>query len=243
MKRGILSVFIFTAWIFIFGCYTQTPRPAAYDYSTQNKMQAAYHWSVLADDVAKQIKINLANRDSLTQPIYVEPACGAPLAPCQPHEESPFGQGFRDLLLTHLVKLGLTAIDEIEDGALFVSNKVQVVYHKEERPTRRYPGGIVSGIATTIAGAILVLRDAYEYGSVGPQSVALGLSVIGGGVWYDVTDGMFNKIPHTEVIITTSIKNYNAYLMRKTDIYYINDEDYWHYMIPPPAQVIEIHGS
>ncbi len=243
MKRVILSVFISAAWLFMFGCYTQTPRPAAYDYSTQQTMQAAYHWDILAEDVAREIKMNLAKRESLTQPVYVEPACGAPLSPCQPHGESPFGEGFRDLLMTHLVKQGLITIDEIENGALVVSNKVQVVYHKENRPTRRYPAGIVSGIATTIAGSILVLRDAYEYGSVGPQSLALGFAVIGGGVWYDVTGGMFNKMPHSEVIITTSIKDYNAYVMRKTDIYYINDQDYWHYMTPPPAHVIEVHGS
>lgn len=80
MKRVILSVFISAAWLFMFGCYTQTPRPAAYDYSTQQTMQAAYHWDILAEDVAREIKMNLAKRESLTQPVYVEPACGAPLS-------------------------------------------------------------------------------------------------------------------------------------------------------------------
>lgn len=251
MKINLRSASIFLAMLFMFGCQqmrtqaqTQTPRPASYKDSTQHKMQAAEHWNILAEDVAKQIKSGLTKMDSVvTQPVYVQPGCGAPQGPCQPHEESPFAQGFRDLLLTHLVREGVTTIDEIEDGALIVSNKVQVVYHRDKRSTRRYPAGFVSGVATYLAAAVAVIRDAQEYGSYGAQTAAWGAAAVGGAVLYDITDGMFSKLPHSEVVITTSIKDNNTYRMRKTDIYYINDPDYWHYQTPPPTKLLEVRDS
>ncbi len=244
MNTYVRSALILLTVLFIGGCFfTQTPRPVAYDYSTQHKMQAAEHWNILAVDVAKRIKTGLAKMDSVTQPVYVQPACGAPQGACQPHGESPFGQGFRDLLMTHLVREGVTTLDEVEEGALLVSNKVQVLYHKDKRRTRRYKPGLMTGLATYLTAAIAVIRDAYDYGSKGDQMAALGGAALGGTFLYDMTDGMFVRFPHSEVIITTSIKDYNTYLMRKTDIYYINDADSWHYHNPPAAKIIEVRDS
>jgi hypothetical protein len=48
---------------------------------------------------------------------------------------------------------------------------------------------------------------------------------------------------HYEVIITTSIINDNLYLMRKSDIYYINDTDFWQYQPSVPAQEIQLTSS
>jgi len=35
---------------------------------------------------------------------------------------------------------------------------------------------------------------------------------------------------HYEIIITTSIVKKQKYLFRSSDIYYINDKDFWHYL-------------
>ncbi len=228
---------------FFFGC-TPTPRPATYRYTSQQKMQAAAHWDILADDVAKQIKIGMMKSNSATRPVFVEPACGAPDSPCGIHEETPFGQGFHDMLLTQLVnKYNVTVLAEIEENAMVVNTKAQVLYHVRDRSTRHFAPGFMTAMATVISGSVLVIRDAWEYGGYAQKSAAVTGTALAGVAFIDAVSGMYTELPHSEVIITTSIKDNNTYLMRKTDIYYINDEDYWHYDPPSPARAIEVTGS
>ncbi|QTA88748.1 hypothetical protein [Desulfonema magnum] len=243
MKRFIWLSSIILMLLFMGGCYTQTPKPATYQYSTQQKMQAAYHWDVLAEDVACQIKMNLKKKGYLNQPVYIRPACGAPMGPCDRHYETPFDEGFYDLLLTHLVRQGMR-VSNVENNALVVTNKVQVVYHRENRLTRTLRPGFMTAVGALASAWALVVRDAYEYGGGGAKAAALAGAGLTGIALYDAASGMFTKdMPHSEVIITTSIRDYDRYLMRKTDIYYINDADYWHYKRPPLPQIIEVSGS
>ena len=48
---------------------------------------------------------------------------------------------------------------------------------------------------------------------------------------------------HDEVIITTSIMDGDRYLLRTSDIYYINDADSWQYRQPAPAAEIRLTGG
>lgn len=166
MKRFIWLSSIILMLLFMGGCYTQTPKPATYQYSTQQKMQAAYHWDVLAEDVACQIKMNLKKKGYLNQPVYIRPACGAPMGPCDRHYETPFDEGFYDLLLTHLVRQGMR-VSNVENNALVVTNKVQVVYHRENRLTRTLRPGFMTAVGALASAWALVVRDAYEYGEGG----------------------------------------------------------------------------
>lgn len=243
MNTYVRSAFTLMTLFFMFGCYTQNPKPATYRYSTQQKMQAAYHWDVLAEDVAGQITETLRKWGYLNQAVYVKPACGAPTRECVPHPETPFGQGFRDLLLTQLVNYGLKVSTE-QDGALVVTNKVQLVYHNADRIARTAQPGIISAIGALAGAWAMVIRDAQLHGGgIGETAALAGAGATAAAV-YDFTSGMFTKdVPHSEVLITTSIKDYDRYLMRKTDIYYINDADYWHYKSPPPPRTVEIRGS
>lgn len=223
---------------------SQTPKPATYDFSEQKKMQSAGHWDILAEDVAGQIRIMLEDRGYVTQPVYVQPPCGAPLGPCEVHFETPFGEGFYDLLLTHLVNQGLKVSAE-EYGSLIVTNKLQVIWHNEDRRTRALKPGMLTKIAALASGWAWVIRDAVDHvGWDGGASAAVaGAAVTAAGI-YDIASGTFAKgVPHSEVIITTSIRDFDRYLMRKSDIYYINDADYWHYKMAPPPQIVEIRGS
>ncbi len=243
MKRFIWLSSIILTLFFMGGCYTQTPKPVTYKYSTQQKMQAAHHWDVLAEDVACQIKTNLKKAGYLNHPVYIQPACGAPMGPCDQHYETPFGEGFYDLLLTQMVRQGMR-VSTVENSALVVTNKVQVVYHRENRLTRALHPGLMTAVGALASGWAWVIRDAYEHGG----RYAEGAAMTGGGLTgialYDAASGMFTKgVPHSEVIITTSIRDYDSYLMRKTDIYYINDADYWHYKTAPLPQIIEVTGS
>jgi hypothetical protein len=244
-KMSVLKRFAFMclALIFVSGCYTQTPKPATYEYSTQQKMQAAHHWDLLAEDVAGQVRMILTKVGYLSQPVFVEPGCNAPVRPCHPHNETPFEEGFYELLLTQLVNYGINVTTK-RDGALIVANKVQVLYHRENRITRTARPGIMTAVSAVAAGWAWIIRDAREYGGKYSEGAALTGAGVTGIVLYDIISGMFTKdLPHTEIIVTTSIKDYDRYLMRKTDIYYINDLDYWHYKAPPPAAMVEVTDS
>ena len=247
MKVFVRFAFVLLTLCFLAGCYSQTPKPVTYKYSKQQKMQAAHHWDILAEDVAEQIRLTLTQAGYLSQPVYVQPPCGAPFGECAPHEEAPFGEGFYDLMLTHLVNKNINVAIQREK-ALLVKTKAQVVYHREKRLTRHFRPGLISGVATLAAGLAWVIRDARVYGGWKDEGLAWTAAALTGAVLWDTTTGMSTKegpsgVPHSEVIITTSIRDYNAYLMRKTDIYYINDADYWHYQTPPPVQIIDVRDS
>ena len=88
-----------------------------------------------------------------------------------------------------------------------------------------------NGVAAkgTLTTGIMVFRNA-------PWEIAAIAAAAGAdALWStEVTNG------HYEVIVTTSMVNNNLYLMRKSDIYYINDVDFWQYQPTRPAGEIEL---
>jgi len=207
------------------GC-SRIPQPTSYSFSTQQKMQAAYHWEVLANDVANQINSELVSRGLLDTPVYVRHSCDRP-ADCGEGGTFAFDEGFNDLLTTQLVNFGVpTKVRKDKDG-LVVEYKIQVVYHQANRYQWPQPG-----VLTALTTGIMVFRNA-------PWEIAAIAGAAGAdALWStEVTNG------HYEVIITTSMANNNLYLMRKSDIYYINDVDFWHYQPARSAGEIELTSS
>jgi len=227
-QRGLASVILITALITLAGCMTQTPVPVTYKYSTQQKMQAAHHWDILAKDVASQTQQTLVRAGRQGEPVYVE------------FVNSPYGQGFRDFLMTGLVNGGLNILTDQREASLIVRYKAQLLYHIENRWTR-LPPGFITASATVLAGGVMVLREAFEYGSSAAQAgTAIGVG-IGAAAIADALSGRFTKgLPHSEVILTTSLIDGDIYLMRKTDIYYINDVDFQQYLARPSAVQLKV---
>jgi len=222
-QRGLVSVIVITALITLAGCMTQTPVPVTYDYSTQQKMQAAHHWDILAQDVARETQKTLTHAGKQGEPVYVD------------FVNSPYGEGFRDFLMTGLVNSGLKILTEKREASIIVRYKAQLLYHIEDRWTR-LPPGFMTASATALAGGVMVLREAFEYGSYAAQAATVTGLGIGAAAVADALSGHFTKgLPHTEVILTTSLIDGDIYLMRKTDIYYINDVDFQHYLTRPSA--------
>ncbi len=209
------------------GC-ARIPQPAGYEFSTQHKMQAAHHWDILAADVAQRINDELIRQEYLETPVYVHNSCDPPggESSCA---ATPFARGFGDLLTTHLVDFGVPTLTEPGDNALTVDSTVQVIFHRSGRIKRIWPGGL-----TTLTSGIIALYNA-------PWKVqALAASVIA-----DAAGGTATVNGHYEIIISTSIVDDHRYVMRKSDIYYINDQDYRHYLqtIPLPVADIRLTGS
>ncbi len=217
---SLIAVF-FAVWP-LAGCI-RIPQSTGYPYTRQPKMQAAHHWSVLASDVAHQINNDLIDRGYLLDPVYVKHTCGLPDT-CGSGGTFAFDEGFNDLLVSHLVQSGVPTRAALEEDALVVEYKVQVLYHAATRYQWPQPG-----VLTALTAGIVVFRhapdDIIALVTAGAVDAARATSTING---------------HYEVIITTSIQDDNEYVMHRSDIYYINDKDFWHYQKGGTAKEINL---
>jgi len=194
------------AVLLLAGCRSQLPLATTYPMSMQNKMQAAHHWDVLAEDVAEQVADAVDDRVEMRLlPIDVVA-----------ENEGPFSEVFSELLMSRLVQEGLQ-VSSAREGVVALRFKVQVVLHgrRHQRP--------VPGLLTAIGAGVSVARDVSEdwlYGAAG-----LGLLA-------DVGVGYLASHSDHEVVVTTALLHKNRFVMRSSDIYYINDQDYLHYAEP-----------
>ncbi len=192
---------------------SRIPEPAGFEYSSQSKLQAAHHWDVLAKDIAYQINNELLKDNFLDTSVYVQKTCGSDDAPCKQNVTTQFDEAFHDLLVTELVHLGIPVNVRPQWGTITVNYKVQTVYHQTDRLRTLAPGTI-----TGLTAAVVVLRNA--------PSEILAIATAGA---VDLANSMYVRQGHYEVIITTSMVNMKQYLFRSSNIYYINDKDFWHY--------------
>jgi len=220
-----MRIITLTCWflLLITGC-ARIPEPIGYEYTTQPKMQAAYHWVVLASDVANRINNQLVLSDYPRTPVYVRPTCGDEDTPCSSQETSTFAEAFRDLLITELVRFGVPVQKNPDEEAITVHYKVQLVRHNAKRLRTVKPG-----VMTAIATGIMVLRNApHELGTI----AAVGL--------LDFMNTSAAGSSSNEVIITTSMIAKEKYLFRASDLYYINDADAGHYRDIAASEAAEI---
>ncbi len=198
------------AALLLTGCQSQLPMAGTYPLHMQQKMQAAHHWDVLAEDVAEQVAEALDERVEMRLlPIDVVA-----------EDEGPFSEVFTELLMSRLVQRGLQ-VSSAREGVVALRFKVQVVLHGD-RSQRPVPGAL-----TAIGAGVSVARDVsldWLYGAVG-----LGLLA-------DIGAGYLATHSDHEVVVTTALLHKNRFVVRSSDIYYINDQDYLHYAEPlPPA--------
>lgn len=185
-------------------------------------MQAGHHWDVLAADIANQINNELILNDYLDIPVFVRKTCGNESQPCKPSETTVFEESFRDLLITNLVTLGVPTSPNGGNDSLVINYKAQTVYHLRNRWRMVKPG-----MLTALTAGIVVLRNA--------PSEIIALAIAG------TIDFFYASQVNTrnfEVIITTSVVTDDHYLFRNSNIYYINDQDSWHYQMgSSPAEI------
>ncbi len=205
-------VFLTCAILLVSSC-SRIPEPIGYEYTNQEKMQAAHHWNVLAKDLSNRINNELIRSDFLNTSIFVKETCGDDGTPCEKGSTSEFNEGFRDLLITELVNFGIPTSAVPDREAITVNYKVQVVRHNTNRLRTLRPG-----IITALTTAVTVLRNAT------PEAVAF--SVAAGA---DYVNSTYAAKTDIEAIITTSMVFRNKYFFRSSDIYYINSADYHHY--------------
>ncbi len=204
----LVPALLVLAALLLSSCRSQLPLATTYSATGQHKMQAAHHWDVLADDVAQQVADALHDRvDLRLLPIDVVA-----------EDKGPFSDVFAELLMSRLVQRGVQ-VASAREGIMALRFKVQMVLHGK-RSQRPVPGAL-----TAIGAGVSVARDVsidWLYGAAG-----LGLLA-------DVGVGYLTSHSDHEVVVTTAMVHKNRYVMRSSDIYYINDQDNLLYAEPLP---------
>ena len=217
--RTILSLLLL---VFLSSC-SSIPMFSSYTWTEQQKMQAAHHWDVLASDVANRINNQLISSDYIDKAVYVKTTCGTDAIPCAQEETTLFNEGFRDLLITRLVRFGVPTSSNKHSADIELNYKVQVIYHSTPRHT------IQPGLLTALSTAVAVLRH-----------TPVEAQIMAGAAVLDFFIAVGPPSGHYEVIITTSMVTDEKYLFRTSDIYYINDPDFWHYQSSPTGKNIQL---
>ena len=192
------------------GCQSQVPMPATYDLTYQQKMQAAYHWQVLARDLATQVDLRMTER-GLSPIVVVEGGGGG----------TAFDEAFHDMLVTELVDRGYHVYGIETSETTMVTYKTQVVRHAPGRWVRPPVGTFAALGAGILAVRQVLISDVSTAAVVGGVAAAAAAAELGAGSVTSLSD--------TEVIITTSLVRNGSYLARYSDIYYVPDNDAEHY--------------
>lgn len=188
----------------------QIPVPTAYPLNTQQKMQAVHHWEVLAEDVACKIVDVLERRVVERQfPVHVAPS-GA----------TPFAKSFHSLLITKLVEKHV-AVSNSTENAMVLDFDIDIVRHGER--VRR----TAKGLYRALAPDVYVQRESLAPGDGRPDLVNEAMLR---AAEMNVDAGVYTfEAPRSEILITSSLLYQDAFLMRDSSIYYINDASWWHY--------------
>lgn len=202
IAKCILTTLLLFAPMFLVSCTSQIPVATNYPYTEQQKMQAPYHWEVLATEVVWHLE--QSKKISSSMPLFVvprfhlpskeDPAIWTATKPLAVADESdrlitiPFKRAYQNYLITQLVNAGYNVVDDSRAAELLMTFDVQLVKHND-RPVRS--PDIISKIGRVLAGS---------------------------------ADGAYIGIEASpyEVVITTSVKRGNVYVMSHTGTYYIN---------------------
>lgn len=202
MKKTVPAL-MGVALLLLTGCATEVPVPTTYPYSTQHKLKSAHHWDVIAKDVAQQIASAMVKHNLAASPTIVTTE----------QSNAPFHKGFRNFLITHLVDLNLPVA--VKDADVEVQTETQLVRHNSDRYAS------IPGELTVLAAGIMVARNAVLRWQDNQQAAG----IIGLAALADWGKGYATGMTKTEVIVTTSVLYKGQYRMRKTDVYYVEDDD------------------
>lgn len=212
MKNTLIGL---AAALLAAGCaapYTEAPLATNFPTTTQPKLQAAAHWTVIARDVARQLSIRMPGRE----PIHIRQAA----AP------SEFERAFTSQLITSLVGFGHPVMKQPE-GAQIVDIDTQIVAFAPSRPQYRY-----AGAPTTLGANLWAIHEVALHASPGAGTM-LALASLDAERWFRA-EFATGATPQTEIIITATVSDAQQYRVRHTSVYYAADHDIALYTPPPP---------
>ncbi len=204
-SKKIVQWALLSGAVMLTGCAT-SPIPVAENFplTVQPKVRSAGHWGLLSKDIVAQTLESVNKAGGASMALYV----------ALPQNASEFDQAFRDFLITELVRAG-RVVQHSPGNAMEVSYHAQVVRHNSPRP-HFVPGGFT--MLTAGLYAIYGLRLEHV-----DAKLAGGLALA--GVADYVASAYTGGPTSTELVLTTTISAGERYLARKTDVYYVEEED------------------
>ncbi|GAB4217952.1 MAG: hypothetical protein Fur007_21820 [Rhodoferax sp.] len=182
-----------------------SPIPVSENFplTVQPKVRSAGHWELLAQDVVKQTLQGLS-KVGTTSNLYV----------ALPPNASPFDLAFREFLITELVNAG-RVVQTTPERAIELSYQTQVVRHESARPH------FVPGKFTMITSGLYALYGLSKEHLDAQLAGGLGVAMVA-----DMVDSVNSGGPtHTELVLTTTVAAAGRFLTRKTDVYYVEEDD------------------
>ena len=187
------------------GCASSPiPVSANFPITVEPKVRSAGHWNQVSQDDVKQTLESL-NKAGASGNLYV----------AKPVNASEFDKAFQNFLITDLVKAGRVVQVAPEGAALEVSYQTQVVRHNSYRPDF-LPGRFTMIVAGLYAAYGL------GYNPVGDKMAGGLAAAIGADYIASESSGGPTA---TELVLTTTITSGGRYLVRKTDVYYVEEVD------------------
>lgn len=187
-------------------------------------LEGTADWPVLANHVADRINQELIRQHYLQTSVYINHSTKA--SGSAEAGSFPFDTAFNDLLTSNLVQFGVNTVNRPEQAQLVVDYKIQTVYHPAAQSTWRWPK---PGVLIALAAGVVVLEDA-------------PWELIGVATGADMYRANHYESGQYQIIITTTVRDKGRYVMRSSDIYFIDNADYWHYHQAPPAAEIRLTG-
>lgn len=164
LAKYTLTVVLLLASTCLISCTSQIPIATSYPYTEQQKMQAAFHWNVLAADVVNQLEQNHTIAKDTPLLVYPKfyfqdkenPVIWTTKEPLTAADESdqlatiPFNRAYQNYLIAELVDAGYNVVDAPTAARLIMTFDIQLIKHNDHRVRRPH---IISQLRRILAGA------------------------------------------------------------------------------------------
>lgn len=195
------------------GCATpssETPTATNFPTTSQEKLQAAAHWGLITQDLSQKLQMQMDNKVSKEQTLYVSAT-----------DDTPFNQAVIGELIASLVSNGYTVV-KTRGAAVNVEIDTQVLQFSAQRLQAR-PAGTLSALAA----GLWTLSELNT--SITPAGVVTGLILGGDAQTYFNSDKASGATPRTEIIINAAVSDNSRYPAVSRATYYAADSDQWLY--------------
>lgn len=184
------------------GGYTPQPRATMFQASSQQVLNSAAHWDVLAANEAAMVR-NVVPATSLLGVPNPDPA------------HSPFEQAYRNMLTSHLVSNGMQVALSPAGAVYQLDYDVQVVRHTDRTSLWPRPGTATAFFAVgTLAANVRHWSD--QALAMIPAAIGLEALTL---LWQD-TEGSI-----TEVIVNSRVHDGVRLLAANSNVYYFRESD------------------
>lgn len=209
------------------GCttpYSATPVATNFETTKQHKLQAAAHWKVIAEDIAKTIAARVPSGQSL----YV----------AQP-QKSAFNQAFFNEVLTALVNQGAIVVKQPAQADTTIEINTQTVKFGPDRPKYQTVGGLTALAAT--AWVVHEVNPAWSSGQVLAGAGALAVAA-DASTWF-LSERAAGPVPTHEIFVTVTASDKNRYIARTSNVYYVADSNADLYLAASNPKTIQLIGG